>query len=273
MTHSDPECSDPDAVLVSMTIAAEPATVWRFLSEESLFAAWIGAFAGQPPLEGTTIDPRPGGKIHVRYPDGSAAMGSVTSMEPLQRIVFTWGYSKETHGLPPGSTRVEITLTQVPEGTLVRLIHTGLPTAERRKDHVGGWKHYLSILSREAARLHHGEAAERAFAAYFRAWGEPDASRRIALLSDCCTPGVKVRTSFACTEDMEQLSEHIAGSLRHMPGISLRVGGAVQTIHGHARVRWSLHTPDGKAVGMGEVFGTLSLHGRLERIVSFSDPP
>jgi uncharacterized protein YndB with AHSA1/START domain len=272
MSHSHSESSDALAVVVSMTIAAEPATVWRFLSEESHFAAWIGAFAGQSPLEGTKIDPRVGGEIHVRYPDGSAAIGRITSMEPLHRIVFTWGYSKETHGLPPGSSRVEITLTPIPDGTLVRLLHTGLPTQERRKDHLGGWKHYLSILSREAARLHHVEAAETAFTAYFRAWGEPNESSRVKLLSDSCIPDVKVRTSFACTEDMTQLSEHIAGSLRHMPGISLCADGPVQTMHGHARVRWSIRTQEGQAVGTGEIFAVLSLRGRLERIVSFSDP-
>jgi uncharacterized protein YndB with AHSA1/START domain len=254
-----------------MTIAAEPATVWRFLSEETHFAAWIGAFAGQAPLEGTKIDPRVEGEIHVRYPDGNAAIGRITSMEPPHRIVFTWGYLKETHGLPPGSSRVEITLTPIPDGTLVRLVHTGLPTEERRKDHLGGWKHYLSILSREAARLHHLVSAETAVAAYFRAWAEPNDSSRVKLLSDSCSPNVKVRTSFACTEDIAQLSEHMAGSLRHMPGISLCAEGPVQTMHGYVRVRWSIRTQDGQAAGTGEMFAILSLGSRLERIVSFSD--
>jgi hypothetical protein len=129
------------------------------------------------------------------------------------------------------------------------------------------------MLSREAARLEHGEKAGRALEAYFRAWAEADETSRLKLLSEACEPGVRVRTSFACTDDLAKLSMHIAGSLRHMPGMTLAADGPVQTLHGHARLRWKVSAPDGKVPMRGEIFAVLSPAGRLERVVSFSDPP
>jgi len=264
---------DSEAVHVSLTIAASPGTVWKFLSDGPSFASWLGAFAGQKPLAGTSVDPRVGGEIRVAFPGGNAAAGRITAMEPQRRIAFTWGYTQESAGLPPGSSQVEITLTGIPEGTLVRLAHTGLPTEEMRKGHLGGWRHYLSMLSREAAGLQHGEKAERAFAAYFRAWAEPDEAARLQLLSEACEPEVRVRTSFACTDDVAKLSMHIAGSLRHMAGMTLAADGPVEILHGHARIRWRVSAPDGKVAFRGEMFASLSPAGRLDRVVSFQDAP
>jgi uncharacterized protein YndB with AHSA1/START domain len=262
-----------ESVVVEITISADPATVWLFLSEADRFASWIGAFAGQQPLEGTSVDPRVGGEIRVAYTGGHAALGRITTMEPPHRIVFTWGYSNATHGLPPGSSRVEITLRPIPEGTRVRLSHSGIPGEETRQGHRGGWNHYLSMLAREAAALQHHEAARRAFEAYFHAWAEPEAGARRQMLASCCEPGVRVRTSFACTDDVDQLSEHIAGSLRHMAGMSFRAEGQLETVHGHARVRWTVSAPDARVILRGEIFAVLSLGGRLEQVVSFPDPP
>ena len=41
----------------------------------------------------------------------------------------------------PGSSLVEIDLVEQPDGTLLRLTHTGLPSAEQCDGHAEGWAH------------------------------------------------------------------------------------------------------------------------------------
>ena len=54
--------------------------------------------------------------------------------------------------VPPGSSLVEIDLLdEQPEGTLLRLTHTGLPNAEQCAGHAEGWAHYLDRLVEVAA--------------------------------------------------------------------------------------------------------------------------
>src|ERR1700736_3534864 len=53
---------------------------------------------------------------------------------------------------PSGSSLVEIDLVeQPPDGTLLRLTHTGLPNAEQCAGHADGWAHYLGRLAEAAA--------------------------------------------------------------------------------------------------------------------------
>ncbi len=53
--------------------------------------------------------------------------------------------------VPPGSSLVEIDLIEQPDGTLVRLTHSGLPNAEQCASHSEGWAHYLGRLAAVAA--------------------------------------------------------------------------------------------------------------------------
>src|SRR5215203_1098970 len=53
--------------------------------------------------------------------------------------------------VPPGSSLVEIDLIEQPDGTLMRLTHTGLPNAEQCASHAEGWVHYFGRLAEVAA--------------------------------------------------------------------------------------------------------------------------
>ena len=68
-----------------VVIQAAPAIVFGFLTESSRWAAWWGA--------GSEIDARPGGRMKIRYPDGTEATGEVIEFAAPDRIVFTYGYS------------------------------------------------------------------------------------------------------------------------------------------------------------------------------------
>jgi uncharacterized protein YndB with AHSA1/START domain len=268
--------ADDTSVTVSVLIAAEPETVWRFLSDGDRFGAWIGAFAGQPPLPGTAVEPHVGGTIRVSYPTAepgktTAARGEITAMEPLKRVAFSWGYEAGTHGLKPGASQVEITLHPEAGGTRVCLRHTGLPGREAAQGHFSGWKHYLAMLARQASETQQAESLPGVIDTYFRAWREADDAVRRQLLDASCEPDVSIRSFWACTDGVDELSAHIANGLRQMPGMTLRQEGPAQHLHGYARVGWAVQTPDDKRVMGGTNMLRLSPRGRIALAVSFAE--
>lgn len=257
-------------LFVRTCIAAPRDAVWQFLSDGQRFAGWIGAFAGGPPLPETEVEPRLGGRLSVAFPDSQIARGQILEMQPPVRIAFTWGYDDGAHGMHPGSTRVEISLEESPEGTLVQLRHSGIAADEARRDHRAGWIHYVSMLARQALAAHHEEKLPGLIEAWFAAWAEPDDEARLAILNRCCDPAVRLRTSFAHTDGVEELNEHIRNAQRHMPGVRMRPCGAPQHVRGNARVDWVVEGPDGTDAFRGMNIMTLSPDSRFLSVVAFS---
>ena len=130
--------STSEALEVQGKIAAKPATVFPFLSDGAKMALWFGTTA--------EIQAKPGGHLRVDINGRDIAAGEVVEVVADQRIVFTFGWEGEGHPIPPGSSKVEITLAEDGDGTLVRLRHTGLP-AEAAKDHKDGWVNYMPRLA------------------------------------------------------------------------------------------------------------------------------
>lgn len=137
--------NDTPSIRHEMRIEASPELVRRFLVEPSRITEWLATRA--------EIEPRPGGKVRLEFarPDGSVdvATGEVLELSG-RRLVFTWGFA-DNPDLPPGASRVEITLEPDGAGTLVRLEHQGLPVSQRDA-HDGGWRFFLGRL-REVASL------------------------------------------------------------------------------------------------------------------------
>lgn len=261
-----------ESVVVRMQIAAEQELVWTFLSDQARFASWIGAMGGGSPQPGTELEPRVGGQVRVVYSPTIAARGEVVVFEAPRRFVMTWGYEgHEQGGIRVGSTRVEITLRPVPGGTEVELRHSGIPSEAERAGHLGGWTHYLSMLSRAALEAQHEPALADRVGAYYRAWGERDEAARQGLLEACCEPEARVRTSYACTNSIAELSSHIANAQRHMAGMTLQPDGAAQHLQGYARSQWTVTAPDGAVVFRGVNFFTLTAATRFSLVVGFSD--
>jgi uncharacterized protein YndB with AHSA1/START domain len=126
------------AVECSIRVAAAPETIFRYLTESDRFAAWMGVEAA--------LDPRPGGAFELDMAERGAVRGTFVAVEPLRRVVFTWGWVGNPE-LPPGSSTVEVTLLSEGEETEVRLRHTGLPSAAMRELHRAGWEGYLARLA------------------------------------------------------------------------------------------------------------------------------
>lgn len=128
--------NDLGTVIVERRIKAAPATVFSFFTDSDRYSRWMGTTA--------TLDARPGGIYEVHTPQGFVARGEYVEVDPPSRIVFTFGWEGRTE-IPPGSTRVEVTLQAVEDHTLVRLTHRDLPDVEVAL-HREGWTRYLDRL-------------------------------------------------------------------------------------------------------------------------------
>jgi uncharacterized protein YndB with AHSA1/START domain len=116
----------PEALVVRREthVPAPPAAVFALLTDPEKILRWMGTEA--------QVEPQQGGLYLVNVTGAS----------------FGWDGSEV---VPPGSSLVEIDLIEQPDGTLLRLTHSGLPNAEQCAGHAEGWAHYLGRLAEIAA--------------------------------------------------------------------------------------------------------------------------
>lgn len=119
-------------------IDARPETIFPFLTETDKMLQWEGTEA--------ELDPRPGGVWYVLVAGEFPGKGEFVEVVPNERVVFTFGWEQEGNPIPPGTSRVEITLHPEGDKTRLRLVHSGLPD-DAVDDHIGGWDHYLGRLA------------------------------------------------------------------------------------------------------------------------------
>jgi len=239
----------------TVTIVARRETVFRYFTDSGRFAAWWG--------EGSRIEPRPGGEVLIRYPNGVVASGQVLELRPPDRVAFSFGY-EGGKPVPPGASRVTITLEEQPQGTLLRLRHE-LPSAEARDHHVQGWRYQLAVFANVVAREQHRDVI-RLVDGFFAAWGEKDEARRRAALEAVATEDVSFRDAFSCTSGLDDLVPHIGAAQFHMPGVVLERTGDARQCQGTAIVDWVARageTPRGRGTNVFE----LAPDGRIARVV------
>ncbi len=129
--------NDDNVVEISVHIDAQPEVVFPYFTDPRRYVLWMGSEA--------SLDPRPGGTYRVRMNDNVEAAGEFIEMDPPRRLVFTWGWTHD-EAVPPGRTRVVITLAEENGGTRVVLRHHNLPDSDQRDHHRKGWETYLSRL-------------------------------------------------------------------------------------------------------------------------------
>ena len=241
-----------------IVIRAPRDTVFRFFTDTARWATWWGA--------GSTIDARPGGRLLIRYPDGTEATGEVLELLAPQQIAFTFGFVSGTP-IPAGGSRVTIRLEPEEAGTRVHLSHEFAEEA-LRDEFVQGWRYQLSLFANVVAdEVNAGAAA--LVDAWFEAWREPDVTAREKTLERIAVPEVRFRDRFSLVEGIADLVPHLSAAQRFMPGIRLERRGEVRHCQGTALVDWAALTNEGQERALGtNVFG-FDADGRIESVVGF----
>jgi uncharacterized protein YndB with AHSA1/START domain len=137
-----------DAVAFQAVVPAPPQEVFRWFVRPELLVRWIGINA--------QLDPQPGGRFRFEITDGQWCSGRYLEVVPGRRVVVTWGWDSGAIPVPPGSSTVTVDLLGHPEGTLVRLVHSGL-APEARRLHAEGWSRFLPRLAAVVAGRGPGE--------------------------------------------------------------------------------------------------------------------
>jgi uncharacterized protein YndB with AHSA1/START domain len=134
--------TEPLVVRRETYIAAPPATVFAFLTDPEKIISWMGTEA--------KTEMHPGGLYLLKGVNRMAARGAFREVVPVHRLAYSFGWEGSAE-VPPGSSLIEIDLLDRDGGTLLRMTHSGLPTAAQCAAHDKGWAHYLGRLTMAAA--------------------------------------------------------------------------------------------------------------------------
>jgi len=64
----------------------------------------------------------------------------------VHRLAYSFGWVGD-EDVPPESSLIEIDLIDRDGGTLLRMVHSGLPSEKSCADHAAGWAHYIGRLA------------------------------------------------------------------------------------------------------------------------------
>ncbi len=127
-----------DDLIREVRIEATPAEVFTYFTDPEKLVSWKAVAADS--------DAQPGGRFRLDITGrGDVAWGEYVEIDPPHRLTFTWRWESElADGQQPGAPGVvEVTLTPDGTGTLLRLVHLGIPRANRNGS-AAGWTHYLA---------------------------------------------------------------------------------------------------------------------------------
>ena len=244
----------------TVLIQARPETVFRFFTDSARWAAWWGV--------GSTIDAQPGGKVYIRHPNGIESLGEVLEVRPPESISFTYGFATG-QPIPPGASRVTISLHPDQAGTRLHLLHE-FAEAAARDEHVQGWRFQLSLFANAVANEVYADAAS-AVDAWFNAWVIPDAATREETLAGIVTPQIRFRDRYSLLDGMADLTAHIAAAQRFMPGIGLKRKGNVRHCQGTVLADWIAAGSDGIERMTGTTFFAFNPEGKIESVTGFTN--
>ena len=148
---------------MNTTTVVEPLVISRLIKapRSRVFTAWTTpemaqwiCSSGPRTVISAKFDLRVGGDYHIKINTAEhgdmECSGTYREIKPPSRVVFTWHLGNcmpEWKGL---ESQVTVEFSEHKDGTLLKLTHEGLPTAEVRDKHSGGWNVSLDNLEKLA---------------------------------------------------------------------------------------------------------------------------
>ncbi|TWD73331.1 uncharacterized protein YndB with AHSA1/START domain [Kribbella amoyensis] len=127
-------------IRIERVLKATISKVYDAWTRADLLVRW---YCPNPALELTVdADVRVGGDYVVTM-GPYIVRGRYLEVEPPHRLAFTWKWDSDDGE----TTRVQVDLAEVEDGTRLRLTHTGFATAESATNHQQGWEPELDRLA------------------------------------------------------------------------------------------------------------------------------
>lgn len=127
-------------IRIERVLPATIGAVYDAWTRADLLSRW---YCPNPDLElKVQADVRVGGDYVVEM-GPHVVRGTYLEVEPPYRLVFSWKWD----GTDDEPTRVEVELSEVGDGTLMSLSHTGFTSAEDAANHRLGWEPELGRLA------------------------------------------------------------------------------------------------------------------------------
>lgn len=140
------ETKNEHRIELSKVIKGSRSSIFKALIDNSIMEKWF--FAGPEGWSATIkAEVKTGGKFVIdMHGDGITYShnGEYKEVIENEKVSFTWNSQVVE------DTLVTITLSDVEEGTQVKLVHDFLPNEEMQKNHTNGW---TAILERLAAAV------------------------------------------------------------------------------------------------------------------------
>ena len=134
-----------DTFRTSIDIAASQDLVFDYFVRPEMLVRWMGDFA--------RLEASAGGLFSVDI-NGVLIRGHFVRVERPNLIEIAWGEAGNA-AMPPGATRLVVSLAPHGGGTRVTLEHSGLTPGEAKK-HAVGWPHFIERLAVAARGLDPG---------------------------------------------------------------------------------------------------------------------
>ena len=183
----------------TVILPVDPDTAFGLITQPERLRRWKTVAA--------RVDLKLGGEYRWTIAPGNTAMGTITEIEPGKCLVYTWGWDGSTD-LPPGTSKVTVTLEAVAGGTSVRLVHEGL-NEEQTASHAEGWNHYLERLVQFSTT---GDAGADPWATAPEHLDELTSAEAVLAIAQRVLTGVKtsdLENSTPCSEfNLGQLIDH-----------------------------------------------------------------
>ena len=133
--------------------------------------------------------------------------------------------------------------------------------------------HNGSVLPNLSMKGALGVTVNQTLESYSAAWGEPDAGKRAAILSQCWAEEGSYLDPSAHVEGRDALCAHIGEVLEKLPGARIELTSDISCHHGRLYFSWQLVSADGNVIIAGVDFGVLDAEGQIAQIVGFFNPP
>jgi uncharacterized protein YndB with AHSA1/START domain len=130
-----------EPLVVEFAVACPPERAFEMWAERASLWWPPGHSVSARPGLSVTFEPRPGGRIYERTPEGDEHdWGEVLAWEPPRRLVYLWHLRFDR----ADATEVEVTFEAEAEGTAVAIVHRGWERLgakgpERRERTKAGW--------------------------------------------------------------------------------------------------------------------------------------